>query len=127
MEICCKEVTYARAYGDGNAKDVGMLFGQYVIDKTIEEYVTEIGDLASDPRTLIFIDTNVVSYLYKLHEAARREFFAWSDGVAAEGRFFVPAWAANEYLSRVTSNTLASYTPKGKEPTQAKKIAGDAA
>lgn len=122
MEICCKEVTYARAYGDGNAKDVGMLFGQYVIDKTIEEYVTEIGDLASDPRTLIFIDTNVVSYLYKLHEAARREFFAWSDGVAAEGRFFVPAWAANEYLSRVTSNTLASYTPKGKEPTQAKKM-----
>ena len=67
-----------------------MLFGQYVIDKTIEEYVTEIGDLATDPRTLIFIDTNVVSYLYKLHEAARREFFAWLDGIAAEGRFFVP-------------------------------------
>ena len=99
-----------------------MLFGQYVIDKTIEEYVTEIADLASDPRTLIFIDTNVVSYLYKLHEAARREFFEWSDGIAAEGRFFVPAWAANEYLSRVTTNTLASYTPKGKEPTQAKKM-----
>lgn len=99
-----------------------MLFGQYLIDKTIEEYVTEIADLASDPRTIIFIDTNVVSYLYKLHEAARREFFAWSDGVAAGGRFFIPAWAANEYLSRVTSNTLASYTPKGKEPTQAKKM-----
>lgn len=99
-----------------------MLFGQYVIDKTFEEYVTEIGDLASDPGTLIFIDTNVVSYLYKLHEAARSEFFAWSDGIAEQGRFFVPAWAANEYLSRVTSNTLASYTPKGKEPTQAKKM-----
>lgn len=99
-----------------------MLFGQYVIDKTFEEYVTEIADLASDPRTLIFIDTNVVSYLYKLHEAARREFFAWSDGIAAQGRLFVPAWAANEYLSRVTSNTLASYTPKGREPTQAKKM-----
>lgn len=99
-----------------------MLFGQYVIDKTIEEYVTEIADLASDPQTLIFIDTNVISYLYKLHEAARREFFAWSDGIAAQDRFFVPAWAANEYLSRVTSNALASYTPKGKEPTQAKKM-----
>lgn len=99
-----------------------MLFGQYVIDKTIEEYVSEIADLASDPHTLIFIDTNVVAYLYKLHEAARREFFAWSDGIAAQGRFFVPAWAATEYLSRVTSNTLTSYTPKGKEPTQAKKM-----
>lgn len=99
-----------------------MLFGRYTIDKTIEEYVTEIADLASDPRTLIFIDTNVVSYLYKLHEAARREFFAWSDAIAASGKLFVPAWAANEYLSRVTSNSLASYTPKGKEPTQAKKM-----
>lgn len=99
-----------------------MLFGQYVIDKTIEEYVSEIADLASDPQTLIFIDTNVVAYLYKLHEAARREFFAWSDGIAAQGRFFVPAWVATEYLSRVTSNTLTSYTPKGKEPTQAKKM-----
>lgn len=99
-----------------------MLFGQYVIDKTIEEYVTEVADLASDPQTLIFIDTNIVAYLYKLHEAARREFFAWSDGIAAEGRLFVPAWAANEYFSRVTSNSLASYTPKGKEPTQAKKM-----
>lgn len=99
-----------------------MLFGQYVIDKTIEEYVAEIADLASDPQTLIFIDTNIVAYLYKLHEAARREFFAWSDGIAAQGRFFVPAWAATEYLSRVTSNTLTSYTPKGKEPTQAKKM-----
>ncbi|WP_374005502.1 PIN-like domain-containing protein [Delftia lacustris] len=99
-----------------------MLFGQYVIDKTIEEYVKEIADLASDPKTLIFIDTNIVAYLYKLHEAARREFFAWSDRIAAEGRLVIPAWAANEYLSRVTSNSLASYTPKGKEPTQAKKM-----
>lgn len=99
-----------------------MLFGQYVIDKTIEEYVTEIADLASDSQTLIFLDTNIVAYLYKLHEAARREFFAWSDRIAAEGRLFVPAWAANEYLSRVTSNSLASYTPKGKEPAQAKKM-----
>ena len=99
-----------------------MLFGQYVFNKSIEEYVTEIADLACDSQTLIFIDTNVISYLYKLHDAARREFFAWSDGIAAQGRFFVPAWAANEYLSRVTSNSLASYTPKGKEPTQVKKL-----
>lgn len=99
-----------------------MLFGQYAIDKTIEEYVQTIADLASDPQTLIFIDTNVIAYLYKLHEAARREFFAWSDGIAAQDRFFVPAWAANEYLSRVTSTTLDLYTPKRTESTQAKRM-----
>lgn len=99
-----------------------MLFGNYAIDKTIEEHVTEIAELACDPKTLIFIDTNIVSYMYKLHDAARREFFAWSDTVAASDRLFVPAWVANEYLSKVTSNTLATYTPKGKEPTQARKL-----
>jgi len=99
-----------------------MLFGHYGIDKTIDEHVSEIAALASDPQTIIFFDTNILSYLYKLHEAARREFFAWSDEIAAADRLVIPAWAANEYLSRVTSKELDTYTPKGKkEPSIAKK------
>ncbi|MGE8189808.1 PIN-like domain-containing protein [Pseudomonas sp. NPDC086278] len=99
-----------------------MLFGHHVIDKTVDEHVREIAALASDPQTLIFIDTNILSYFYKLHEAARREFFVWSDTVLAENRLVVPAWVASEYLSRVTSKTLDSYTPKGKEASQAMKL-----
>jgi hypothetical protein len=99
-----------------------MLFGHYGIDKTIDEHLSEIAALASDPQTIVFFDTNILSYLYKLHEAARREFFSWCDPIAAEDRLVIPAWAANEYLSRVTSNELDSYTPKGKkEPSIAKK------
>lgn len=99
-----------------------MLFGHHVIDKTVDEHVREIAALASDPQTLIFLDTNILSYLYKLHEAARREFFVWSDAVVAANRLVVPAWAASEYLSRVTSKTLDSYTPKSKEANQATKL-----
>lgn len=99
-----------------------MLFGHHVIDKTVDEHVREIAALASDPQTLIFLDTNILSYLYKLHEAARREFFVWSDAVVAANRLVVPAWAASEYLSRVTSKTLDSYTPKSKEASQAAKL-----
>ena len=99
-----------------------MLFGHHVIDKTFDEHVREIATLASDPQTLIFLDTNILSYLYKLHEAARREFFVWTDTAVAANRLIVPAWAASEYLSRVTSKTLDSYTPKSKEASQATKL-----
>lgn len=99
-----------------------MLFGHHVIDKTFDEHVRDIAALASDPQTLIFLDTNILSYLYKLHEAARREFFVWSDALLAANRLVVPAWAASEYLSRVTSKTLDSYTPKSKEASQATKL-----
>lgn len=99
-----------------------MLFGKYAINKTIEEHVTEIADLAADPQTLIFLDTNILTYLYKLHAAARQEFFQWSDSLATANRLVIPAWAASEYLSRVTSKTLDSYTPKSKDAHQATKL-----
>jgi hypothetical protein len=99
-----------------------MLFGHHVIDKTIDEHAREIAALANDPQTLVFLDTNILSYLYKLHEAARLEFFVWSDAVVASNRLVVPAWAASEYLSRVTSKTLDSYTPTSKEARQATNL-----
>lgn len=99
-----------------------MLFGHHVVDKTFDEHVRDIAALASDPQTLIFLDTNILSYLYKLHDAARREFFVWSDAVLAANRLVIPAWAASEYLSRVTSKTLDLYTPKSKEVSQATKL-----
>ena len=101
-----------------------MLFGHHVIDKTVDEHVREIAAIARDPQTLIFLDTNILSYLYKLHDAARREFFAWSDAVAAANRLVVPAWAASEYLARVTSKSLDTYTPKSKEVDQVKRLLG---
>lgn len=98
-----------------------MLFGHHTLDRTVEEHLSDIATLASDPQTLVFIDTNILAYLYKLHDAARQEFFAWTDGLVSANRLAVPAWAANEYLARVTSKALDSYTPKGKEVTQVER------
>jgi predicted nucleic acid-binding protein len=98
-----------------------MLFGNHTFDKTMDEHLRDVAALASDSLTLVFLDTNILAYLYKLHENARLEFFAWSDSIANGNRLVVPAWAASEYLSRVTSKSLDSFTPKGKESSQAKK------
>lgn len=98
-----------------------MLFGYNLIDKTMDEHFVELATMARDPKTLILLDTNILAYLYKLHEAARREFFTWTDLVVQENRLKIPAWSAGEYLSRVTSRSLQSYTPKNKDPDQPKK------
>ncbi|AEF23701.1 PIN-like domain-containing protein [Pseudomonas fulva] len=97
------------------------MFGYHHIEKTMDEHIREIADLALSSQTLIILDTNIIAYLYKLHEAARQEFFAWSDAAVLSERLAIPAWAASEYLSRVTGKNLESYTPKSKEPTQIKK------
>ena len=97
------------------------MFGYHQIDKTMDEHIREIADLALSAQTLIILDTNILAYLYKLHEAARQEFFAWSDAAVLNERLAIPAWAASEYLSRVTGKNLESYTPKSKEPTQIRK------
>lgn len=97
------------------------MFGYHHIEKTMDEHIREIAELALSPQTLIILDTNILAYLYKLHEAARQEFFAWSDAAVLSERLAIPAWAASEYLSRVTGKNLESYTPKSKEPTQIKK------
>jgi predicted nucleic acid-binding protein len=96
-----------------------VLFGHHTVDKTIDEHLREIAEYASDSHTLVFLDTNILAYLYKLHAAARKEFFTWSDGLLSNGRLVIPAWSASEYLSQVTGKTLESYAPKTK-PAQVK-------
>ena len=95
-----------------------MLFGNHKLDKTIDEHLGEIAQLANDPQTLVFLDTNILAYLYKLHIAARHEFFVWLDTVVGANRLAIPAWVASEYLCRVTSKGLGEFTPKSKEPSQ---------
>jgi hypothetical protein len=95
-----------------------MLFGHHQLDKTIDEHLGEVAGLANAPGTLVFLDTNILAYLYKLHTAARHEFFDWLNAVVGANRLAIPAWAASEYLSRVTSKGLGEFTPKSKEPSQ---------
>jgi hypothetical protein len=99
-----------------------MQFGNNLINKTKDECLEEIAALASDPKTLVFFDTNIIAYLYKLHTAARLEFFGWTDNVISQQRLNIPAWSASEYLARVKAKQLHTYTPKYKDPDQPKKM-----
>ena len=101
-----------------------MQLGHYTFDTTIDEYQSKIAEIVSNKRTLIFFDTNILAYLYKLHANARHEFYAWSDSAIKDNRLFIPGWAASEYSNRVTTNKLDDYTNKSNNasPDKAKKM-----
>lgn len=92
-----------------------MLLGQNLLKQTKDDFLTDLATLAKARSTLIFIDTNIIAYLFKLHAAARQEFFDWAAKAIGEGRLFLPAWCATEYLSRLKDNQLHTYTPKSKD------------
>lgn len=94
------------------------MLGYNVIDKTRDEYLYALATIANSPDTLVFFDTNILSYMYKLHTAARQEFFAWTDSLSAQNRLKIPAWCAGEYFSRLREGQLQSYTPKSKDIDQ---------
>lgn len=101
-----------------------MRLGHYEFDTTIDEYHKNLADIVNNKKTLIFFDTNILAYLYKLHANARSEFYAWSDSIIKEERLFLPSWAASEYANRVTTNKLEDYTSKNDNvsPDKAKKM-----
>lgn len=95
-----------------------MLFGYNVIDKIKDEHLSELAVIANSQDTLVFLDTNILSYMYKLHTAARQEFFAWTDSIVASDRLRIPAWCAGEYFARLREGQLHSYTPKSRDEDQ---------
>ncbi|MDP9655671.1 UNVERIFIED_ORG: putative nucleic acid-binding protein [Pseudomonas putida] len=92
-----------------------MLLGLNLLKQTKDDFLTDLAILAKAQSTLILIDTNILSYLFKLHAAARQEFFDWTAKAIGEGRLFLPAWCAGEYLARVRENQLHIYTPRSKD------------
>ena len=98
-----------------------MLLGLNLLNKTKDDFLTDLANLAKSQETLIFIDTNILAYLFKLHSAARQEFFDWAVAAIGENRLYLPAWCAGEYLAKVRENLLHTYTPKGKGDDQPKK------
>ena len=86
-----------------------------------EEYLRQVGDLLEDQKTVVILDTNILSYLFKLLAAARTEFFLWTDRLIKEERLKIPAWVLTEYLSKLTSGKIDDYTARSKEPEEIRK------
>lgn len=83
----------------------------------IDTYLQKIETLLKDDSCHIFIDTNIISQLYRLNEDARNNFYNWIE--SCKDRFHIPCWSVLEYSKRVTSNKTRDYL---SELTEAKSI-----
>lgn len=73
----------------------------------IDAYLQVIGDLLKDEECHLFIDTNIISQLYKLNDDARQDFYDWISFV--RDRFHIPNWVVHEYQKRYTSQHTTDY------------------
>lgn len=61
----------------------------------IELYLQKINELLNDDECHIFIDTNIISQLYRLNDDAKTDFYNWVKTL--QDRFHIPIWAIQEY------------------------------
>lgn len=75
----------------------------------IDEFNTRISDLLDQPDCSIFLDTNILALIYKLHATAREEFFEWIRPLIAADRIKTPVWAVSEYTNRFIRSQTSDY------------------
>lgn len=85
-----------------------MKFPKLNIDVTL--YQNEVKTLLNDDSCSIFIDTNIISQLYRLNDNARRDFYRWVESCG--DRFHIPAWVIHEYSDKVCSGNIKDYLPE---------------
>lgn len=73
----------------------------------IDEYLDVIKNILLDDSCQIFIDTNIISQLYRLNENARVDLYNWID--SCKDRFHIPNWSVHEYSRCVTSQQTQNY------------------
>lgn len=90
-----------------------------ILELNIPQYLSDIKQLLEDPECHIFIDTNILSQLFKLNGAARQEFYDWVN--ICGNRFHIPNWVVMEYSKHVYGGRLKEYV---SELTEAQNLVG---
>ncbi len=86
----------------------------------IDQYQQVIDGLLNDGECHLFIDTNIISQLYKLNDAARTDFFNWVSTVGT--RFHIPNWTVHEYQKRYCSQQTKDYLTELNNKETVKKL-----
>ena len=89
-----------------------------IIELDISQYISLVKELIEKKDCHVFIDTNILSQLFKLSGDARENFYSWVDSCSE--RFHIPNWVVMEYNKHVYSNRLSEYVD---ELSEAKIIA----
>lgn len=82
-----------------------MKFPKQYID--ISEYQSEVKALLGDNDCAIFIDTNILSQLYRLNDKARQDFYKWVESCG--NRFHIPVWVIHEYSDKIYKCNIKEY------------------
>lgn len=82
-----------------------MKFPKRNIDVTL--YQNEVRTLLNDDSCAIFIDTNILSQLYRLNDNARKDFYNWVESCG--DRFHIPTWVIHEYSDKIYSGNIKDY------------------
>lgn len=85
----------------------------------ISAYLRKVESLLDDESCHLFIDTNIISQLYKLNENARNDFYDWVD--SCNDRFHIPCWSVLEYSKRVTTQNTRDYMSELSKATTISK------
>lgn len=88
------------------------MLGKTTAPFTLDEYYEGLNARLAADTTLVFVDTNILAYPYRLFSAARRELLEWFGELRGQNRLRVPAWAANEYFVRTSTENLRDFFPK---------------
>ncbi len=86
----------------------------------IDQYMQNINSLLNDNECHLFIDTNIISQLYKLNDDARTDFFIWVSTVS--NRFHIPNWTVHEYQKRYCSKKTKEYLDELDNKELVKKL-----
>lgn len=87
----------------------------------VTDYLQKIKSLLNDDECAVFIDTNVISQLYRLNDSARQDFYNWVDYCG--DRFHIPVWVIHEYSNKVYSLKTKDYLSElDSIKTQAKEF-----
>lgn len=86
----------------------------------IDQYMQTINSLLNDNECHLFIDTNIISQLYKLNDDARTDFFNWVSTVS--NRFHIPNWTVHEYQKRYCSKKTKEYLDELDNKELVKKL-----
>ncbi len=73
----------------------------------VSEYQNEVKAVLGDNECAIFIDTNILSQLYRLNDLARQDFYTWVESCGA--RFHIPAWVIHEYSDKIYKGNIKDY------------------
>ena len=73
----------------------------------ITDYLQHLRDMLGDVECHVFIDTNILSQLYKLNDKGRVEFLSWADSMSE--RIHIPNWVVMEYNLKMMKGHQTDY------------------